>query len=80
MGFKQTNAHLIHPFSGVEYDKFVSDFCDIMGELPPFKRLGFQDMEHLLRSIPDTVIIEKGYEGFILKVNLPLFYPCHAGC
>ena len=79
MGFKRTNAHLIYPFSGVEYDRFVSDYRGIMGELPPFKKLGFQDLEHLLRSIPDTVIIERGYDGCILKVNLPLFYPCNAG-
>ena len=58
----------------MEYDRFVSDFRGIMGALPPFKKLGFQDLEHLLRSIPDTVIIERGYDGCILKVNALIFF------
>ena len=40
-----------------------------MGDLPPFKKLGFEDLQSLLRAIPDVVTVVNGYEGYILKVT-----------
>ena len=56
-------------FSGVEYERFVSDYRSFMGELPPFKKLGFDNLEGLLKSIPDVVTVVSTYDSCILKAS-----------
>ena len=48
--------------------KFISDYRSFMGELPPFKKLGYKDLDDLLWAMPDVVTVQRGYDECILKV------------
>ena len=64
-------------YSGVELGKFISDYRSFMGELPPFKKLGYTDLDDLLWAMPDVVTVQRGYDECILKVRA---VPCFCCC
>ena len=53
---------------------FVRDYRSFMGDLPPFSKLGFRNLQELLRAMPDVVNVQDTYDGCILRVRQ--FFSC----
>lgn len=58
-------ACLISSQGGIRMDSLNKDYMQIIGECIPYKRLGFNQLEEFLKSVPEISVRRKGGEVYI---------------